>query len=139
MELSQDLLDKHISYLKKVKYKNVLQNLKLELQQDDPDSEPYIYLVLIRIKKSKQCKGYGGAILSEVIKLADKYDVNIILFATNIFGSDLKRLYSFYRRHGFVLIKKNNDGKFLYKPVNKIKNNVNKNQLSCNKILELAY
>jgi GNAT superfamily N-acetyltransferase len=134
MELNQDELDKTSSYLKKVKYKNVLQNLKLEYQQDEPDSEPYIYLVLIRIKKSQQHRGYGSKVLSEVIKIADKHGVNIILFATNIFGADLKRLYTFYRKHGFVL-KDNVLNKFVYKPKNKTKIN----HSFCNKKLELAY
>lgn len=119
MELNQNVLDKHISYLKKIKYKNILQELKLEYIEGEPDSDPYIYLVLIKIKKSQQCRGYGSAVLSEVCRLADEHHVCVILFATNLFGADLKRLYTFYRRHGFVLIKKNNDGKFIYRPVKK--------------------
>jgi hypothetical protein len=129
--LNQDELNKQVSYLKKIKYKNILQELKLEYTIDEPESEPYIYLVVIKIKKSQQCKGYGSAVISEITKLADEYHVNIVLFATNIFGAELKRLYGFYRKHGFVLIKKNNDGKFVYRP--------EKNHVKCNKIKELSY
>lgn len=134
--LNQNVLNNHISYLKKIKYKNILQELKLEYTIDEPpeDPEPYIYLVLIKIKKSQQCKGYGSAVMSEVCRLADEYHINIILFATNLFGADLKRLYTFYRKHGFVLIKKNNDGKFVYRPIKKhIKNVTNLEGFRINK------
>ena len=113
MKLNQNVLDELSSYLK-TKYKNIVQELKLEHCTDEHDD--YIYLVCIKIKKSQKEKGYGTIALSEVIKLADKYNVRIILFATNIFGADLKRLYTFYIRHGFVLIKNDNDGKMIYYP-----------------------
>ena len=115
--LNQNILDELISYLKKVKYKNIVQDLKLEHCTDEDGD--YIYLVCIKIKKSQKEKGYGTAALSEVIKLADIYDVRIILYATSIFGSDLQRLYAFYTKHGFVLIKKENDGKMIYQPKKK--------------------
>jgi GNAT superfamily N-acetyltransferase len=114
MKLNQNVLDELSSYLKKVKYKNIVQELKLEHCTDEHGD--YIYLVCIKIKKSQKEKGYGTIALSEVIKLADKYNVRIILFATSIFGADLKRLYTFYIRHGFVLIKNDNDGKMIYYP-----------------------
>jgi hypothetical protein len=41
------------------------------------------------------------------------------LYATNIYGSELRRLYAFYRKHGFVLINNNKDGNFVYRPVKK--------------------
>jgi len=40
----------------------------------------------------------------------------VVLYATNIFGIDTKVLYKFYRKNGFVLIKNNKDGKFIYRP-----------------------
>lgn len=113
MKLNQNVLDDHISYLK-TKFKNKIQDLKLEHCTDEHSD--YIYLVCIKIKKSQKLKGYGTAVLSEIIKLADQHNVRIILFATNIFGADLKRLYAFYIRHGFVLIKISNDGKMIYFP-----------------------
>lgn len=118
MELNQNVLDEHISYLKK-KHKNIIQELKLEHCTDE-DGE-YIYLVCIKIKKSQQLKGYGSAVMSEVLQLADKHNVRIRLYATNIFGAELKRLYGFYRKLGFVLIKKCNDGEMLYYPEKKRK------------------
>lgn len=117
--VNQNVLDELSSYLKKVKYKNILQELKLEHCTDEHGD--YIYLVCIKIKKSQKEKGYGTIALSEVMNLADSHNVRIILYATNIFGADLNRLYAFYRRHGFVLIKTNNDGKMIYQPINKAK------------------
>jgi GNAT superfamily N-acetyltransferase len=117
--LNQNVLDDLSSYLKKTKYKNILQDLKLEYCTDE-DGE-YIYLVCLKIKKSQQLKGYGAAAMSEVQQLADKHNVRIRLYATNIFGAELKRLYGFYRKLGFVLIKKCNDGEMLYYPSKKKK------------------
>jgi len=119
--LNQNVLDEHISYLKKVKYKNIISDLKLEYCTDEDGS--YIYLVCLKIKKSQQLKGYGGAAMSDVLQVADKHNVRIRLYATNIFGAELKRLYSFYQRQGFFLVKKCNDGEMLYYPAKK-KNNV---------------
>jgi GNAT superfamily N-acetyltransferase len=112
--LNQNVLDERISYLKKIKYKNIISDLKLEHCTDE-DGE-YIYLVCIKIKKSQQLKGYGGAAMSEVIQLADQHNVRIRLYATNIFGAELKRLYGFYQKLGFILIKKTNDGEMIYFP-----------------------
>lgn len=112
--LNQNILDEHISYLKRVKYKNIISDLKLEYCTDEDGC--YIYLVCIKIKKSQQLKGYGAAVMSEVQQLADRHNVRIRLYATNVFGAELKRLYSFYQKLGFVLIKKCNDGEMLYYP-----------------------
>jgi len=114
MKLNQNVLDECIFYLKKDKYKNIVQELKMEHCTDEHGD--YIYLVCIKIKKSQKEKGYGTAVLSEIIKLADQHNVRIILYATSIFGADLKRLYGFYLKHGFVLIKISNDGKMIYFP-----------------------
>lgn len=113
-KLNQNVLDELSSYLKKVKYKNIVQDLKLEHCTDE-DGE-YIYLVCIKIKKSQKEKGYGSAVMSEVISLADKLNVRIVLYALNIFGADQQRLYEFYQKLGFVLIKKSGDHKMLYYP-----------------------
>jgi GNAT superfamily N-acetyltransferase len=120
--LNQNVLNQYSSYLKKDKYKNKISDLKLELY-DDEDGD-YIYLVCIKIKKSQQLKGYGSAVMSDIIQLADRYNVRIRLYATNIFGAELKRLYSFYQKLGFILIKKCNDGEMLYYP--------QKNRIFCN-------
>jgi hypothetical protein len=72
--------------------------------------------VCIKIKKSQQLKGYGSTVMSEIIKLANEHNVRIQLYATSVFGADLKRLYGFYRKYRFVLIKNNNDGHMIYFP-----------------------
>jgi len=113
MELNQNVLNDFCLYLKKVKFTNILQDLKLEYNDDEC---PFIYLALIKIKKSQQRKGYGSAVMSEIIKLADTHQIEVRLYATTLYGAELKRLYGFYRKHGFVLIKNNNDGKFIYRP-----------------------
>ena len=112
--MDQAMLKEFTANLKKVKYKNVLQDLKLEYNTDE--EQPFIYLSLIKIKKSCQCQGYGSAVMSDIINLADKKQLEIHLYATNIYGSELRRLYGFYRKHGFTLINNNKDGKFVYRP-----------------------
>jgi GNAT superfamily N-acetyltransferase len=114
MELNQNVLDELISYLKNTRYKNKIQDLKLEYCTDEDGS--YIYLVCIKIKKSQKEQGYGSAVMSEIIQLADQHNVRIRLYATNIFGAELKRLHGFYQKLGFILIKKPNDGEMLYYP-----------------------
>ena len=112
--LNQNVLDDFISYLKKDKYKNKIQDLKLEYCTDEFGD--YIYLVLIKIKKSQQKNGYGSAIMDDIVQLADKHNVRIRLWVTDIFGTPLKVLYGFYKKHGFVLIKNDNDGHMIYYP-----------------------
>lgn len=116
-ELNQNVLDEFISYLKKDKFKNKIQDLRLEYCTDDDGV--YIYLVCIKIKKSQQKKGYGNAIMDEIVQLADKHNVRVKLWVTNVFGTDLKVLYEFYKKHGFFLIKKDNDGHMIYFPSKK--------------------
>jgi len=117
MKLNQDVLNELTFYLKTVKYKNKIQTLTLE-HCTDTDGH-YIYLVCIKIKKSQANKGYGQALMSEIINVADRRNVRIRLYATNIFGADLKRLYGFYQKLGFVLIKNVKDGEMIYYPDNK--------------------
>jgi len=114
MSLNQVVLDELMFKLKKVKYKNILREIKLEHCTDNDGD--YIHLICINIKKSQRNKGYGSVVLSEVIQLADKYSVRIKLWVTDVFGSELKRLYGFYRRFRFILIKTENDGNMLYIP-----------------------
>ena len=116
MKLNQVVLDEYVSYLKKNKYKNLIQDLKLEHCTDD--SGDYIYLVKILIKKSQRRKGYGNAVLGEIIQLSDKYNVRIRLYVTDIYGTNLNALYEFYKKHGFFLIKTENDGHMIYLPKN---------------------
>jgi GNAT superfamily N-acetyltransferase len=113
-ELNQNVLNQFRLFLIKTKYKNVLKELTLEHCTDDQGM--YIQLNCIQIKKSQKSKGYGSAVMSEIVQYADLHNVRIRLYATNIFGAELKRLYGFYRKHGFVLIKNNNDGHMVYYP-----------------------
>lgn len=113
--LTQEVLDKHILYLKKNKLKNKIQELKLEYCTDNKGD--YIYLVRIIIKKSLRNTGYGSLVLSEIINLANEYNVRIKLWVNNSLGGDSKRLYEFYGKHGFFLIKKDNDGYMIYNPI----------------------
>lgn len=112
--LTQNVLDELISNLKTIKYRNIIQDLKLEYCVDNRGD--YIYLVLINIKKSKRESGYGSIVLNEVIKIADEYNVRIRLWATDGYGSEIKRLYRFYRRHGFIAVKNNISGHMQYYP-----------------------
>jgi GNAT superfamily N-acetyltransferase len=118
--VTQTQLDEFVFYLKKQKYINKIQNLKLEYCYDNGEP-PYIYLALIQIKKSQRNLGYGSAVLSDIINFADDHQIEVRLYATNLYGADIKRLYGYYRKQGFVLIKNNNDGKFIYRPRKKVK------------------
>jgi len=100
--LTQNVLDEFISKLKK-KYKNILQDFNLECTNDEHGM--YITLILIKIKKSQIGKGYGSAVMYELSAFADLHNVRIRLYLTNLYGTDLKALYAFYGKHGFVLIK----------------------------------
>lgn len=120
-KLNQNVLDEFITHLKDNKYKNKIQELKLEYCNDSDDKIKYIYLVLIKVKKSQQKKGYGNAILDDIVLLADSHNVRIKLWVTDIYGTQLKVLYEFYKKHGFVLVKNDdiNDGFMIYYPDNK--------------------
>jgi len=119
MELNQNVLDEFSSYLKKTKYPNKIQDLKFEYCT--LEAQPFIWLMLIQVKKSQRNMGYGSSILSDIVRFADDHNVQIRLYATNVYGCELKRLYSYYRKHGFVLIKNSVDEKFVYRPKNKVK------------------
>ena len=109
--ISKELLKEFIASTK-AKHRNKIQDLKLEYCTDDHGQ--YIYLVLIRIKKSQHNKGWGSTVMSELTRYADQHNVRIKLWVTNIYGADIKRLYGFYQKHGFVLIKDFNDGHMMY-------------------------
>jgi GNAT superfamily N-acetyltransferase len=122
MELSQQILKEYSSYLKNVKYKGIVQNVKLEHCTDiDEDNliegDQYITLRLIQIRKPMRNKGYGSIVLNDIISLANSYNVRIVLYASEKYGSDLKGLYRFYLRHGFVEIENDPDYKMIYNGV----------------------
>lgn len=113
-QLNQNVLTDYIFNLKKSMYAGILEDLKLVY--DDNNECPEIYLEIIKIKKKYRNQGYGSAVLQQIVQLADEHNVQIVLYATNIFGIDTKVLYKFYRKNGFVLIKNNKEGKFVYRP-----------------------
>ena len=115
--ITQDALDIYSSYLKKNKYKNIIQELKLEECTDDIGE--YIQLNLIKIKKSQRNKGWGSAIMYDICDLADNNNVRVRLLATDVYLAELKRLYGFYGKHGFVLIKNDLQNEMLYYPKKK--------------------
>jgi len=74
----------------------------------------YIQLFLIKIKTSQRNKGYGSAIMSDLIKFADTENVQIKLYLKDI--SELKRLQGFYTKQGFILIKNSVNKEMIYYP-----------------------
>lgn len=114
MTISQAVLDEFVSELKNGVCRGKIQDLRLELCSDEEGY--YIYLVRIQVKKSQRRKGYGGVILDAIIRLADSYGVRVMLWATDIFGTNLNTLYEFYRKHGFFFLGNENDGHMIYVP-----------------------
>jgi len=99
------------AYLKR-KYLGKIQDLKLEYNTDY--NQPHIYLSLIRIKKAYRSQGIGSKVMHDLQRFADYHQIEIWLYATNIYGSDLERLYQFYLKHGYIMTNKK-DGRFKYK------------------------
>jgi GNAT superfamily N-acetyltransferase len=121
--LTQKILKEYCSYLKFVKYKGVIQNIKLEHCTDKDENNPndgdeHIILRLIQIRKSQRNKGYGSIVLKDIVKLAKINNVRIILYASEKYGSQIDRLYKFYQKHNFVLIENDADKKMIYYPTN---------------------
>ena len=86
------------------KYKNILQQLMLEQCTCE---DRLIWLKLIKIKKSQRKKGYGDAVIDDIIQFADNHNVRVKLWITNIYGIDKRALSEFYKKHGFTLINSN--------------------------------
>lgn len=82
------------------KYKKTIQEIALEHCTDV--SGDYISFNVLRIKTSQQHKGYGSSVLSAVVQLADRENVRVKLLVTNLWGSDVRQLKQFVRKHGFV-------------------------------------
>ena len=117
--LTPIVLKEKCLYLK-TKYRNKLQSLVLEHCTDVKGQ--YIYLVKIIIRKSQNNKGWGSIVMQDIINFANQHNVRIKIWVTNIYGSDLQRLYRFYLRLGFVLIIDFTDGHMMFYP-KKIRNN----------------
>lgn len=106
----QELKD-FVTYLKR-KYLGKIQDLKLEYNTDY--KRPHIYLSLIRIKRLYRRQGIGSKVMRDLRRFADHYQIEIWLYATNIYGTDLEHLYTFYLKQGFQMTNKK-DGRFKYK------------------------
>lgn len=115
--LTKIVLKQFCTYLRRDKYKNVLQELKVEYCTDD-DGTPYLHLNVIKIKSRQRSQGWGSKVMSDIINFADKQNVRVELYASNIFGSNVNRLYGFYQRQGFTRIPEDKDGKMLRQPKN---------------------
>ena len=107
-------LKKYCSYLKEDKYKGIVQDVKLEYCTDNN----YLILNLLRIRKPMRNLGWGSIVLQEIVQHANLHNVQIRLYATNIYGMEINRLYGFYKKHGFVLIGTDNDEYMIYQPKN---------------------
>jgi GNAT superfamily N-acetyltransferase len=119
MELTQDILKQYCSHLKNVKYKGIVQDVKLEYCTDMDDNninegDQHIILRLIRIRKPMRNKGFGSIVLNDIINLADRYNIRIILYASEKYGSKITGLYKLYERFGFNRIANDPDHKMVY-------------------------
>lgn len=94
-------LNDFVHYLTRTKYKNILQHLMLEHCEE----HNILYLKLIKIKKSQRQKGYGDAVIDDIVRFADSGNVQIKLTMSDTYGTDVKVLQEFYKKHGFTLIK----------------------------------
>jgi GNAT superfamily N-acetyltransferase len=117
--LTQDILKQYCSHLKNVKFKGIVQNVKLEHCTDIDDNninegDHHIILRLIRIRKPMRNKGYGSIVLNDIIALANNYNVRIVLYASEKYGSNIEGLYKFYEKHGFVQSINDPDHKMIY-------------------------
>jgi GNAT superfamily N-acetyltransferase len=117
--LNKEIVNDFVFKLKKVMYVGIIEELKFEYIDSEPESLPYLYLVLIKIKKKYRNQGYGAAVLEEIVQFADDHNETIILFASTLYGSDLKRLYKFYRGYGFVLKRNDKENKMVRQPKKK--------------------
>jgi GNAT superfamily N-acetyltransferase len=109
-KLNQNKIDEFVYRLKMDKFKNVIEKIILEYNEEDGG---YIYLRLIKIKKSQRNKQYGSRILSGIIKLAKEHGVCIKIWITDVFGADINRLSNFYKRLGFI---EEENGNMIYTP-----------------------
>jgi len=115
--LNQKILNEYVFFLKKVKYKNIIQTLKLEYCLDEDGD--YVYLVIIVVKKSKRKMGYGNSIMKDIIQLANNYNVRIKLWVSDMYGTDYNVLFNFYKKHGFKLINDKNEKEMIFYPKKK--------------------
>jgi len=110
--LSKIALRKFSTELKKVKYKHVLHELRLEYCTDD-NGYVFIHINVIKIKKPEQQKGWGTQVMYDILRFADEHNVRLELYVSNAFGSSIERLYRFYGKLGFIWVTGDKDGKMI--------------------------
>ena len=130
--LNQNVLNDFQLFLSNVRFKNKIEEIALEHCTDEQGD--FINFNVLRIKKSQQNKGFGSMILSDVVELADHYNVRVKLLVTNLWGSEILRLQAFCSKQGFVINKTDtlyDQDKMIYYPKkivvkHSIKNHKNK-------------
>ncbi len=83
------------------------------MEKTTNDQGEYIRLITILIKKSQRNKGYGHAVMHSITEFSNNVQLPIVLKASSMFGSDLQRLFMFYRKNGFFNIE---DDQMKYNP-----------------------
>ena len=108
--MNQEILNEFVCN-EKLQYKNVLQKLILEHCTDETGE--YILLLLIKIKRPAKNNGWGSAVMQDIIKLSDHHNVQVKVWVSSIYGSEINRLHGFYEKFGFISI---TDGDMIYNP-----------------------
>lgn len=83
-------------------------DIKFELYLNNKNNTIYLTGFIVPIKMRNQ--GIGTSFMNDLINLADKYQYTIKLTPSNSYGGNVKRLFDFYKRFGFIRNKgKNRD------------------------------
>ncbi|WCF11476.1 GNAT family N-acetyltransferase (plasmid) [Paenibacillus thiaminolyticus] len=65
------------------------------------EADTFLYLIMIEVDKKHRGKGIASSIVKRLVWYANHVGKDIVLEATDGMGSDLKRLFSLYEKHGF--------------------------------------
>ncbi len=74
-----------------------------------------INLSLLRVLDDRRNNGLGTQTMNIIADLADKYQKDIRLTTTGMYGSDPDRLLEFYQRFGFVYVETHDKGCYYMK------------------------
>jgi ribosomal protein S18 acetylase RimI-like enzyme len=69
--LNKRAVKEFVYNLKHIMYAGIIQQLTLEYIEDEPDSKPYLYLVVIKIKPKYRNQGYGKKVMRSIVRYAD--------------------------------------------------------------------
>ena len=89
-------------------YKGKLQTLCIDHLIDSQEKH-YLKLVSIVIKTEFRNQGIGKEIMNKIIKYAEAHNMNIKLWATDIFGTPIDQIIKFYEKFGFKKIDEDNN------------------------------